>query len=112
MRCLFMFRRIASCIAVALLSGAAMMAQGVEPVTMLQTPDGVRFGIQGEKPTRPAPTLFVLASGIDQTLPEDTYPNIVAMAGIAFEDPAGMPIDFEFGVDLILDGLERLLPGR
>ena len=53
-----------------------------------------------------------LAAEMVQTLPEDLYPNIVAMASIAFEDPAGTPIDFEFGLDLILDGLERLLSAR
>ena len=35
------------------------------------------------------------------------YPNVFAMAELAAADPASIPIDFEFGLDLILDGLER-----
>jgi AcrR family transcriptional regulator len=38
----------------------------------------------------------------------DGYPNLFAMAGLA---ATGEPmLDFEFGLDLLLDGLERLLP--
>lgn len=36
------------------------------------------------------------------------YPNLLAMADLAMAGPDAMPIDFEFGLDLILDGLERL----
>ena len=49
----------------------------------------------------------VARSLVDQ-LPTDLYPNIVAMAEYAAET-GRMPIDFEFGLDLILDGLERQL---
>ena len=51
-----------------------------------------------------------LAAAMVATLPEGAYPNIVAMAGLAASEPGGMGIDFAFGLDLILDGLERLLP--
>jgi AcrR family transcriptional regulator len=38
----------------------------------------------------------------------DAYPNLVAMAELAM---SGVPmLDFEFGLDLLLDGLERLRP--
>jgi AcrR family transcriptional regulator len=40
----------------------------------------------------------------------DGYPNLFAMAGLA---ATGEPmLDFEFGLDLLLDGLERLLSAR
>jgi AcrR family transcriptional regulator len=38
----------------------------------------------------------------------DAYPGLRAMAGLAASDP-GVPIELEFGLDLILDGLERRL---
>jgi hypothetical protein len=38
----------------------------------------------------------------------EAYPNLQAMAELAM---SGAPmLDFEFGLDLLLDGLERLLP--
>ena len=37
-----------------------------------------------------------------------TYPNLLAMAEMVMAVPRGVPVDFEFGLDLILDGLERL----
>lgn len=40
----------------------------------------------------------------------DTYPGLRAMAELAMSEP-GVPIEFEFGLDLILDGLERRLAG-
>ena len=43
------------------------------------------------------------ASGI----PANEYPNIRAMAEMVATAPRGVPVDFEFGLDLILDGLER-----
>ena len=36
------------------------------------------------------------------------YPNLFAMAGLAAS--GAEVLDFEFGLDLMLDGLERLLP--
>lgn len=36
----------------------------------------------------------------------DAYPGLRAMAGLAVSGP-GVPIELEFGLDLILDGLER-----
>jgi hypothetical protein len=35
-------------------------------------------------------------------------PNLAAMAGMVATTPGGAPVDFEFGLNLILDGLERL----
>jgi AcrR family transcriptional regulator len=36
------------------------------------------------------------------------YPNLQAMAEQAASGPGGVPVEFEFGLDLLLDGLERL----
>lgn len=38
------------------------------PVVRQKTPDGVEFGTWGNPPTRPAPTIFMLASTISDTL--------------------------------------------
>jgi AcrR family transcriptional regulator len=40
-----------------------------------------------------------------------TYPNLRAMAELA-SGPTGVPLEFEFGLDLLLDGLERTRDGR
>jgi AcrR family transcriptional regulator len=49
-----------------------------------------------------------VASTFAQGLPAGEYPNLLAMAEMAAAAPGGVPADFEFGLDLILDGLERL----
>lgn len=38
------------------------------PVRMLKTPDGIPFGMQGEKPAAPAPTLFVIGNELVNSL--------------------------------------------
>lgn len=40
----------------------------------------------------------------------DAYPNLAAMAELAMS--GAQLLDFEFGLDLLLDGLERLRPAR
>jgi len=42
-------------------------------VQTLKTPNGVAYGIWGEKPTAPAPTLIILAGTTEGTLGEDYY---------------------------------------
>jgi hypothetical protein len=37
------------------------------------------------------------------------FPNLLAMAEQVASDSGGPPLDFEFGLDLILDGLARTL---
>jgi AcrR family transcriptional regulator len=49
-----------------------------------------------------------VAVAMARQLPADRYPNIVAMAEHV-ADTGRMPIDYEFGLDLLLDGLERHL---
>jgi AcrR family transcriptional regulator len=49
-----------------------------------------------------------MAAAFARGLPANEYPNLLAMAEMAATTPHGVPADFEFGLDLILDGLERL----
>jgi len=48
------------------------------------------------------------AASFAQGLPASDYPNLLAVAEMVTTAPRGVPVDFEFGLDLILDGLERL----
>jgi AcrR family transcriptional regulator len=48
-----------------------------------------------------------LAASFGRGLPAGEYPNLMAMAEMAATAPGGASVDFEFGLDLILDGLER-----
>ena len=40
----------------------------------------------------------------------DEYPNMAAMVAFVATTQPGTILEFEFGLDLLLDGLERLLP--
>jgi AcrR family transcriptional regulator len=46
-----------------------------------------------------------MAAGLDT----DRYPNLAAMATMVATADAGVPLDYAFGLDLLLDGLERRL---
>jgi AcrR family transcriptional regulator len=48
------------------------------------------------------------AATFARELPAGEYPHVLAMAEMVTTAPRGVPVDFEFGLDLILDGLERL----
>jgi dienelactone hydrolase len=43
------------------------------PLSIEQTESGERFGIWGSKPPRPAPTLFILAAGMEDTARQPIY---------------------------------------
>jgi dienelactone hydrolase len=45
-------------------------------VQILQTPDGIRFGIVGSKPANPSPTLFLFATSFEETLQNANYNEI------------------------------------
>ena len=49
-----------------------------------------------------------IAADFAQGLPPGEYPHLRAIAEMVTTEPGGVPLDFEFGLDLILDGLERL----
>ncbi|MBM4407153.1 MAG: TetR/AcrR family transcriptional regulator [Chloroflexi bacterium] len=50
------------------------------------------------------------AASFARGLPPGAYPNLRAMAEMVATAERGVPVNFEFGLDLILDGLERLQP--
>jgi hypothetical protein len=49
-----------------------------------------------------------MAARFASRLPQGQYPHLVAMATVVASTPDGVPLDFEFGLDLILDGLDRI----
>ena len=49
-----------------------------------------------------------LAATFARGLSAGEYPSLHAMAEMVSASAGGAPVDFEFGLDLILDGLERL----
>jgi AcrR family transcriptional regulator len=49
-----------------------------------------------------------VAATFARGLPQGEYMNLRAMAEMVTTDPGGAHVDFELGLDLILDGLERL----
>jgi hypothetical protein len=53
-----------------------------------------------------------MAVTMAQRLPRGEYPNFVAMTEMVSATPERASLDFEFGLDLILDGLDRLRPTR
>ena len=50
-----------------------------------------------------------MAAALAAELPAG-YPNMAAMVAFVASTPPGTILEFEFGLDLLLDGLERLLP--
>jgi AcrR family transcriptional regulator len=52
-----------------------------------------------------------VAAAMVADLPAESYPNLVDMATMVATDPDGIPLDFTFGLDLLLDGLDRRLAG-
>ena len=47
------------------------------------------------------------AASFARGLSAGEYPNVLAMSEMLTTAPRGIPVDFGFGLDLILDGLER-----
>jgi len=70
--------RLALCLAGAalsltLLSATASAGQVSNKPRILMTESGIRFGILGNKPSKPAPTIFVFALSIEETLGNPLY---------------------------------------
>jgi dienelactone hydrolase len=60
-----------------LLVTAAAPGRAAGPdMTILKTPGGVRFGLWGKKPAKPAPTLFVFAAGLEDMAKESIYTDV------------------------------------
>jgi len=66
------------------------------------------FTLQEQAWTLPADEAPELAAALADDLPADTYPNVEAMLDFVTTTRPGTLVDFEFGLDLLLDGLERL----
>lgn len=56
-----------------------------------------------------AEDMSAVAAAMATELDAERFPNLLAMASMAAADDRGIPIDFTFGLDLILEGLERRL---
>jgi hypothetical protein len=52
-----------------------------------------------------------LAAEMADALPADRYPSLRTMAAAAAAGEVGFAVDFAFGLDLLLDGLERVRAG-
>ena len=50
------------------------------------------------------------AAAMAEAVPADDFPNLAAMISAYMDAPDQFPLNFDFGLDLLLDGLERLLP--
>ena len=50
-----------------------------------------------------------VAAAAADTLDIERYPNLAAMATMVATTGQGVPLDYTFGLDLLLDGLERRL---
>jgi dienelactone hydrolase len=62
-----------SVLALVLAAGSAAGAEVRSKMRVLHTPDGIRFGMIGEKGPTPAPTLFVFASSLEDSLGNGDY---------------------------------------
>ena len=60
-------------VAASLISLPELRADPLPKFQILQTEKSVRFGILGDKPAKPAPTLIVLASSPEETLPSPYF---------------------------------------
>jgi AcrR family transcriptional regulator len=52
-----------------------------------------------------------VAAAMAAALDTEAYPNLAAMATLVATADQGVPLDYTFGLDLLLDGLERRLTG-
>jgi AcrR family transcriptional regulator len=67
------------------------------------------FVLQEQAWTFDSDTAPEAAATFANELPADAFRNLAAAAELVATSPGGAVVDFEFGLDLMLDGLERLL---
>ena len=60
----------------------------------------------------PTTSVDQLAATLANELPAEAYPNMANLLGFVMTTQPGSLVDFEFGLDLLLDGLERRLEPR
>lgn len=59
-----------------MLLGPTLAAEPIPKATVLQTKDGTRFALLGEKKAAPAPTVFIFAGEMQATLNGDAYNKV------------------------------------
>src|SRR5262245_54046556 len=59
--------------ALAFVAAAEVKSEANKEITILHTPAGVRFGVRGGKPAQAAPTLFVFATAVEDTLASEDF---------------------------------------
>ncbi|MCU0505972.1 MAG: TetR/AcrR family transcriptional regulator C-terminal domain-containing protein [Chloroflexi bacterium] len=79
-------------------------------VRAIMTLDSYVYGFTLQELAWPydAGTAPASAEALAQALPVGEFANLRAMAGMVTSEPWTVVVDFPFGLDLILDGLERL----
>lgn len=73
--------------------------------------DSHTYGFTLQEQAWPFPSEMApeIAAALADDLPADTYPNVASMLRFVTTTPPGSLVDFEFGLDSLLDGLERRL---
>ena len=73
--------------------------------------DSHTYGFTLQEQAWPFPSEMApeIASVLVDDLPADTYPNVASMLDFVTTTRPGSLVDFEFGLDSLLDGLERRL---
>lgn len=73
---------------------ASPVSAALPAMQIHRLPDGVRFAVIGERPSQPAPTLFVLQGSLESIEGEPTYTKVVRILsgsgfiGVALDAPA------------------------
>jgi AcrR family transcriptional regulator len=94
---------------VGVLRGAGFPMPDVARAFMLLDSHTYGFTMQESAMPFSADSLSDSAAAMAESLPAGEFPNLRAMVALATSGPAAVPVEFEFGLDLILDGLERRL---
>ena len=84
-------------------------------IRTLMALDAHTYGFTLQEQAWPFPSEMApeIAVAVADDLPADTYPNVATLLGFVATTRPGTLVDFEFGLDLLLDGLEqRLETGR
>ncbi len=94
---------------IGVLSGAGFPMPVVIRTLMALDSHTYGFALQEQAWPFPVETAPEMATALAADLPAE-YPNMAAMVAFVATTRPGTILEFEFGLDLLLDGLERLLP--
>jgi AcrR family transcriptional regulator len=80
-------------------------------IRTLMALDAHTYGFTLQEQAWPFPSEMApeIAAAVADDLPADTHPNVATMLGFVTTTQPGSLVDFEFGLDLLLEGLERRL---